>query len=38
VVELLLEEGVDKDTLSRWGISPLEEAIQNRCKEGVKLV
>jgi hypothetical protein len=30
VVELLLEEGVDKDTKNRWRNTPLEEAISSR--------
>jgi hypothetical protein len=29
-VELLLEEGVDKDTKNRWRQPPLEEAIRSR--------
>ncbi len=31
MVELLLEEGVDKDTKNRWGKTPLDEAIASRC-------
>ena len=30
VVELLLEEGVEKDTKNRWRNTPLEEAISSR--------
>jgi hypothetical protein len=30
VVELLIEEGVDKDTKNRWGNTPLDEAISTR--------
>ena len=34
VAELLLEEGVRKDSLSRWNISPFEEAVNNRSYVG----
>ena len=30
IVELLLEEGAEKDTLSRWNVSPFQEAVNNR--------
>ena len=30
VVELLLDEGVDKNTKNRWNMTPLNEAMSNR--------
>jgi ankyrin repeat protein len=30
VVELLLEEGANKNTKNRWGQTPLQEAMENR--------
>ena len=38
VVELLLEEGADKNTKNRWGQTPLQEAMENRLTASARVL